>query len=265
MRPVPMELGTGTKVLVTGASRGIGEALARAFAERGCTLGLVARSEEELRAVAGSLPGEGHEALPADAGDPESVAEAIERFGVCDVVVANAGVARYLPFHELPLEEVERMTRINWLGTVYTLKAALPAMIDRGRGNVVVVSSGAGLRSFPQASVYGATKAAQRGFSEALRHELAGTGVSVTTVYPGEIKTHLHDHEREQMPGWYRPADAASPEPLAKRVVEGVERDRRAVYYPPIVRLLRIVHGLSPGLSDSMLRALRGRSAAPRR
>ena len=260
-----MELGADTRVLLTGASRGIGRALAEAFARRGCRLGLVARSAEELEQLAADLPGDGHRALPADVGDREQIEAAVAELGGCDVAVANAGIARYLPFQDLPPEELERQTAINWLGTAYTVKAALPGMLERGSGHIVIVSSGAGIRAFPQASVYGATKSAQRGFAEALRHELAATGVSLTTVYPGEIATHLHDHEKEAMPAWYRRDGLAQPEPLAEKVVEAVERDRSAVYYPPLVRLLRIVHGISPGLSDRMLRAMRGRSAAPRR
>jgi short-subunit dehydrogenase len=261
-----VQIGPGTRVLVTGASRGIGRAIAEAFAARGCTLGLAARSEDELRGLAQELPGGPHEALPADVGEPGSLSGAIERFGDCDVLVANAGVARYQLFQEMDVETVERMTRINWLGTVYAVKAALPRMLQRRHGQVVVVSSGAGYRSFPQAAVYGATKAAQRAFAEALRHDLAGTGVSVTVVYPGEIKTHLHDHEKAEMPDWYQGYDkAASPEPLAAAVVRGVERDERAVHYPPIVRVLRIVHGISPQAGDALLRRLRGSSAAPRR
>ena len=259
-----MVVGSGTRVLVTGASRGIGESLAWAFAERGCTLGLVARSEQELAALAASLPGDGHQALPADVGDRESVGASVRRFGEVDVLVANAGIAYYQPFGDLPLERAEQMTRVNWLGTLYTVDAALPGMLDRRRGQVVVISSGAGFRAFPHASVYGATKAAQRAFAEALRHELCGSGVSVTAVFPGEIRSQLHAHERDGMPRWYRSEDAADPDELAKRVVDAVEHDRRAVHYPPIVRVLRVVHGISPRASDAMLRALRGRSAAPR-
>src|SRR3954467_2579187 len=119
-------------------------------------------------------------------------------------------------------------------------------MIERGRGHIAIVSSGAGFRAFPQASVYGATKAAQRAFADALRHELAGTGVSVTTVFPGEIKSQLHAHERARMPEWYRSENAADPDELAKRVVEAVEGDRRAVHYPAIVKMLRMGTGPSP-------------------
>ena len=111
--------------------------------------------------------------------------------------------------------------------------------------------------------MYGATKAAQRGFGEALRHELKGSGVGVTMVYPGQIHSALHDHERERMPAWYKPARTSPPEPLAEAIVEGVEKGSREVFYPRNVRLLRIVHGLRPGLADLMLRRIMDRSAAP--
>jgi NADP-dependent 3-hydroxy acid dehydrogenase YdfG len=263
-----MDVGSGTRALVTGASRGIGRAIAETLAARGTTVGLAARSADELEALAEALPGE-HMVLRCDVGDSESVASAVERFiseaGGLDLVVANAGIAKYGPFREMDQETVERMTQINWLGTVYTVHAALPHLLDRAHGHIAIVSSGAGHRSFPQAAVYGATKAAQRMFGEALRHELGGTGVSLTMVYPGEIATALHDHEKETMPDWYRGGPQAAPAgALAQRVVTAIERDARAVYHPPIVRLLGAVHGLSPQLSDRLLRALRGASAAPR-
>jgi short-subunit dehydrogenase len=127
------------------------------------------------------------------------------------------------------------------------------------------VASGAGLRAFPSAAGYGATKAAQRAFAEALRHELSGSGVSLTTVFPGEIDTALHDHEKDPLPAWYRGGDAAAgPERLAAAVLRGVERDRRAVFYPPVVRLLGL-NGIAPRATDRILRRLRGATAAPRR
>jgi short-subunit dehydrogenase len=260
-----MELGAGTRVLVTGASRGIGEAIARAFAARGCTLGLVARSRERLDQLAASLPGTGHRALEGDVAEAASIGAAVREFGKVDVLVANAGVTHYMPFAELPLEKAEEMNRVNWLGTLYTVKAALPGMLERRRGHIVVISSGGGVRGFPWAAVYNGTKAAQRGFAEALRHELHGTGVSVTTVYPGEIETSLHDHELDRMPDWYQLDRRSPPGPLAEKVVEAVEHDRREVFYPPVVRLLRVVNGITPRGADVMLRRILGESAAPRR
>jgi short-subunit dehydrogenase len=103
-------------------------------------------------------------------------------------------------------------------------------------------------------------------FAEALRHELAGTGVSLTTVYPGEIATSLHDHEKDRMPAWYRGGpDAAPPSELADRIVAAVEDDERSVYYPALVRALGLVHGVNARAGDALLRRLRGDSAAPRR
>lgn len=263
-----MRIGPGTRALVTGASRGIGRAVASALAARGATIGLAARSEGDLRALAARLPG-AHHVLPCDVGDRDSVGAAVESFlgaaGGLDLVIANAGVAHYGPFADQPLDHAERMTRINWLGTLYTVSAALPHLLDRAEGHVVVVSSGAGLRSFPFAAVYGATKSAQRGFGEALRHELSGSGVGLTMVYPGEIASSLHDHEKETMPDWYRGGpDAVPAEKLAEALIAAVEADARALHYPRLVRLLGIAHGISPKLGDRVLRILRGGTAAPR-
>jgi short-subunit dehydrogenase len=259
-----MRIDGTTRALVTGASRGIGRELAGALAARGATVGLVSRTADD--ALARSV-GPRAVALAADVGERASVEAAVARFareaGGLDLVVANAGIAYYGPFRDQDVALVEEMTRVNWLGTVYTVKAALGHFA--GRGHIVVVSSGAGLRAFPSAAGYGATKAAQRAFAEALRHELDGTGVSVTTVFPGEIATHLHDHEKDSMPAWYRAGErAADPGRLAAAVVRAVERDRRAVSFPAVVRLLGI-NGLAPRFADAVVRRLRGESAAPRR
>ena len=250
---------------MTGASRGIGAAIARAFAARGATLGLLARSGDELEALRSELPGEGHVALTADVTDRKDLSGALEQFGQLDVLVANAGVANYGRFVDQDPGLAERMTTINWYGTLNSVRAALPAMLARGRGHIVVISSAAALRTFPEAAVYGATKSAQRGFAAALRQELSGTGVSVTTVFPGETKSHLHAHERETMPEWYGSDRAVDPEPLGERVVVAVERDKRHLHHPPIVRMLGLAEGLSPRLADFLLRRLRGRAAAPRK
>jgi short-subunit dehydrogenase len=252
-------------VPVTGATRGIGRATAEAFAERGCEMGLIARSSEALEELAHSLPGAGHEVLAADVGDRAAVADAVRQFERVDVAVANAGRADYMPFLEMDLDTVEAMTRLNWLGTVYTVAAVLPGMVERGAGHLVIVSSGAGLRAFPEAAVYGATKAAQRVFAEALWHELDGTGVSLTVVYPGEVRSALHDHQQGELPEWRRGNEEAPPEPLARQIIDAVQRDRQAVYYPRLVRALRVTNGISPQLSDLVLRRARGRSSAPRR
>ena len=264
-----MQIQPGTRALITGPSRGIGRALARELAGRGAVLGLAARSRPELESLAAELPGD-HHVLVCDVGDRASVETAVSGFisraGGLELVVANAGVAHYGPFHAQDVEKAEQMTRVNWLGTLYTVNAALPHLLSRAEGHLVIVSSGAGWRAFPWAAVYGATKAAQRAFGEALRHELSGTGVSLTTVFPGEIASSLHDHDKANMPDWYRGGPNAAPaSALAAAVVRGVEADARSVFFPPLVRLLAGVHGLSPRVSDAVLRRLRGGTAAPRR
>jgi short-subunit dehydrogenase len=262
-----MRIEPGTRAIVTGASRGIGRATTAALAARGARVGLVARGREELERVAGELPGEPI-VLPADIGRRADVETAVDEFarraGGVDLVVANAGIAHYAPFYELPIERAEEMVRVNLLGTLYTVKAALPHMLDRASGHVVVVASGASLRAFPWAATYGATKAAQSAFAEALRHELSGTGVSVSTIFPGEIATELHAHERERMPDWYRGADAIPPERVAEAIVSAVEEDRRTAFVPAIVRVLGI-NAFAPRFADRLLARLRGATAAPRR
>jgi short-subunit dehydrogenase len=259
-----MRIDGDTRALVTGATRGIGLALCERLAARGARLGLVARGGDAVRELAARLPGE-HVPLPADVGDRAAVARAVAEFGPFDLVVANAGMAHYGPLREQTPEQAEEMTRVNWLGTLWTVQCTLPHLLAAGRGHIVVVSSGAGLHSFPQAAVYGATKAAQRMYADALWHELDGTGVSVTTVFPGEIATGFHDHQRDRLPAW-RAAQAGAPVgPLADAILRGVERDARHVYHPPIVRVLGIAQGISPAVTDALLRRLRGVSAAPRR
>ena len=259
----------GTRAFITGASRGIGAALAEALAARGATVGLAARTTGELEELAARLPGTQH-AIACDVTSADSVRDALARFdelaGGIDLLVANAGITHYGPYRDQPLEQQLQMSEVNWHGTLRTVHHGLPYLLDRGRGHIVVVSSGAALRSFPSAAVYGGTKAAQRMFAEALRHELDGTGVSLTTIYPGEIATSLHDHEQDRMPAWYRGGPSAAPaSELAARIIAAVEADDRAVYYPGLVRLLQTLHNLSPRASDMLLRRLRGSADAPRR
>lgn len=262
-----MRVDSTTRAIVTGASRGIGRATARALARRGARLGLVARSEDALTELAAELAGD-PVVLVADVADRDSIAGAVKRFvdeaGGLELAVANAGLAHYGPFFDQPIKHAEEMVRINVLGTIYTVRAAMEPMLDRAAGHLVVVSSGAGLRAFPWGAVYGATKAADRGFAEALRHELSGTGVGVTTVLPGEVETDLHSHQRDKLPDWRRDENTIPAEQVAEAIVAGVEQDRREVHVPPAVRALGL-NGLAPRLTDRLVAALRGPSAAPRR
>jgi short-subunit dehydrogenase len=260
----------GIKAVVTGASRGIGQALSTELAGRGARLGLMARGKEALEDFAGDLPASpdgAHATAVADVSKWGQTSRGIDRLakrlGGIDLLVANAGVLHYGPFLEQEIEEAEAMVNVNVFGTLYTVKAALRHMIAGRAGHIVIVSSAAGLRSFPWGAVYGGTKAFGRGFAEALRHELAGTGISVTAVYPGEYGTTILDHQRDRLPAWRTNEEERPVSELVEAIVKGIEDDARAVYAPPAVRVLGL-SGIAPRLTDQILVRIRGRSAAPR-
>jgi len=240
------------------------------LARRGARLGLMARGKEGLEELAKELPASPagpHVTAVADVSKWGQTSRAIDRLAKrldrIDLLAANAGVLHYSPFADQDLEDAERMVQTNVFGTLYTVKASLPHMLGRGPGHIVVLSSAAGLRSFPWGAVYGGTKAFDRGFAEALRHELAGTGVSVTTVYPGEFGTTILAHQRDRLPAWRSNDEERPVSQLVAAILKGVEDDARAVYAPPIVRILGL-SGIVPRLTDRLLVRIRGRSAAPR-
>jgi 3-oxoacyl-[acyl-carrier protein] reductase len=176
----------GKVALVTGASRGIGAAAARALAAEGVSLALASRSGDDL-----GLPGA--VARPCDVRTPADleaiVSEAVERFGRLDIVVANAGVGAYGPFLDLPPEQLEEMIDVNVKGTLYAARAALPHLIASGEGDFVTLASEAGRRGLPYEAVYCSSKFAQVGFTRALDHELREQGVRCTNVCPGGVAT----------------------------------------------------------------------------
>jgi 3-oxoacyl-[acyl-carrier protein] reductase len=176
----------GKVALVTGASRGIGAAAARALAAEGVSLALASRSGDDL-----GLPNA--VARPCDVrtqADLEAiVSEAVERFGRLDIVVANAGVGAYGPFLDLPPEQLEEMIDVNVKGTLYAARAALPHVIASGEGDFVTLASEAGRRGLPYEAVYCSSKFAQVGFTRALDHELREHGVRCTNVCPGGVAT----------------------------------------------------------------------------
>jgi 3-oxoacyl-[acyl-carrier protein] reductase len=176
----------GKVALVTGASRGIGAAVARALAREGASLGLASRSGDDLGI-------EGAVAAPTDVRRPEDVdrivAGTVERFGRLDIVVANAGVGAYAPFLELDPEHLEEIIDVNVKGLLYTVRAALPHLLDSGEADLVTLASVAGLRGLPLETVYCASKFAQVGFTRSLDHELRQRGVRCTNVCPGGVAT----------------------------------------------------------------------------
>ncbi|MDP5238621.1 SDR family oxidoreductase [Uliginosibacterium sp. 31-16] len=201
------------RVFITGASSGIGAALARAYAARGATLGLVARRAEALEALLAGLPGE-HGIYVADVTAPEQLAVAarqfIERFGLPDVVIANAGVsAGTLTEEQGDLAVFERVLRTNLLGMVATFQPFIMAMRRAHAGQLVGISSVAGVRGLPGAGAYSASKAAVSRYLESLRVELRGSGVRVSEIRPGYIRTPMTAVNRYAMPFIIDADDAA--------------------------------------------------------
>jgi NAD(P)-dependent dehydrogenase (short-subunit alcohol dehydrogenase family) len=176
----------GKVALVTGASKGIGAAVAHALAQDGVRLGLASRAGTDL-GIDGAL---GRACDVREAGAIASFADEVaERFGGLDIVVVNAGVGSYGPFLELPAEEMEEIVDVNVKGTLYTLRAALPHLLRSDEADVVTIASEAGRRGLPLEAVYCASKFAQVGLTAALDHELRPHGIRCTNVCPGGVAT----------------------------------------------------------------------------
>ena len=176
----------GKAALVTGASRGIGRAVAQQLAAAGVGLGLASRSGDDLGL-------DGVVARPCDVRNPADldaiVGETVDRFGRLDILVANAGVGAYGPFLELAPEHLEEMIDVNVKGTLYAVRAALPHLLESGEADLVTIASEAGRRGLPLEAVYCASKFAQVGFTRAMDHELRERGVRCTNICPGGVAT----------------------------------------------------------------------------
>jgi NADP-dependent 3-hydroxy acid dehydrogenase YdfG len=176
----------GKVAFITGASRGIGAAVARSLSSEGVALGLASRSADDL-----GLPDA--LGLSCDVRDirqvEAAVAATVERFGRLDICVANAGVGSYHTLAETPLEHIENMIDVNLKGTIYAIRASIPHLIAGGEGDVVTVASEAGRRGLPGEAVYCASKFGQVGLTRALDHELREHSVRCTNVCPGGVAT----------------------------------------------------------------------------
>ena len=175
----------GKVALITGASRGIGAAVARQLAAQGVQLGLASRSGDDLGLDAVAQPCDVRRQADLDS----IVAATVERFGRLDILVANAGVGAYGPFLDLSPEHLDEMIDVNLKGTLYAVRAALPHLVESGAADIVTVASEAGRRGLPFEAVYCASKFGQVGFTRALDHELREHGVRCSNVCPGGVAT----------------------------------------------------------------------------
>jgi short-subunit dehydrogenase len=222
-------------ILITGASSGIGRGLATELARRGGAVGLLARRESALRMIAKEIEDAGGRALalPADVTDGKAVGAAASelagKFGGIDVLIANAGIAGRAgstSATDLDPSEVEEVLRVNVLGAVNAVAAVLPAMTARGSGQLVGISSLAAYRGLPKSGAYCASKAALSVFFESVRLDLTGTGVEVTIIHPGFIKTPLTAGRHAQMPFLMELEDGV------EKILHAIETHRRSYAFP---------------------------------
>lgn len=228
---MPNAFANGVAV-ITGASSGIGWALAKVLAGEGCKVGLIARRQEQLVQLADEIRQTGGVAAlaPADVGNQEEVTAAIRQIatslGPVDLLIANAGVGWPTLLDPVNVHQVETMFRVNVLGVVYAIAAVLPDMLRRGRGHLAAVSSLAAYKGMPGESGYSGSKAAVNSYMEGLRIQLRTRGIHVTTICPGFIRTPMTAVNKFHMP-WLMEADEA-----ARRIARALARKRKVYNFP---------------------------------
>jgi short-subunit dehydrogenase len=235
--------------IVTGASSGIGAATARELAARGAKVVLAARRKKELDAQVRHIMAAGGEAMavPTDMADPQLVGnlvdETLRAFGRVDVLVNGAGANWRASFAETPVADITRLMNVNLLGSILLTRAALPGMLERRHGAIISIGSLSGRVAMEP--LYSATKYGLRGFSLALRRQLAGTGISVSLVAPGNIRTAMTEDFQARMPG---------PELVATTIARLVMHPRREVIVPRRHQLIAWLEAGLPDLADFVYR-----------
>jgi short-subunit dehydrogenase len=246
-----MELGDRT-VLLTGATGGIGHAIARACAARGARLVLTGRRIEVLEELAREL---GAESVAVDLADREQLRRLLDEHGDADVLIANAALPATGLISELSVEQIDRMLDVNLRAPIMMAQRMVPAMLAAGRGHIVFMSSLSGKVSSAYSSLYNATKFGMRGFAGALREELHGTPVGVSTVFPGFIRdAGMFANSGMDVPRGVR---TRSPQDVADATVRAIERDVREVDVAPLsLRAGAAVAGVAPELASRVQRRM---------
>jgi short-subunit dehydrogenase len=255
-----MEL-AGRTALLTGATGGLGRAIAAALAGRGAKLSLSGRRREALEKLAAQLPGDGHSVLPIDLAEAGAAERLAADAGAVDVLVANAGLPGTGRLTDFTADQVTRALRVNLEAPMLLARALEPAMLERGSGHMVFVASLSGKSATPLSSVYNATKFGLRGFALGLRADLDPSGIGVSIVSPGTIRE----------AGMYADSGAppitglgtSSPSQVAEAVLKAIERNKVEIGVAPLQQRLLAHFALSsPGVSVKIASGSAGQKAA---
>jgi uncharacterized protein len=243
---------SGAHVLLTGATGGLGHAIARALAARGATLTLTGRRSEVLEPLAAELGGR---AVAADLADPAAPARLLAEAGQVDVLVANAALPGSGALRSFSEEQIDRALTVNLRAPVLLAHGLIDGMVDRGRGHLVFMSSLAGRAAPTGSSIYSATKFGLRGFGLGLREDLAGTGVGVSVILPGFIsEAGMFAESGAKLPpyiGTKRPGD------VARAVVKAIEQNRAELDVAPLpLRAGAVLASIAPGPVGAVQRKL---------
>lgn len=252
-----MSLVDGT-VLVTGASGGLGQAIARAFAARGAQVILSGRRRELLESLGAEL---GARVIPCDLSDRAEVEGLLEAAGDVDVLVANAGLPATGHIAELSQAQIDTMLEVNLRAPIALARGLIPGMVERGQGHLVFVSSLSGKVASPVSSLYNATKFGLRGFSLAVREDLRASGIGASVILPGFISDAgmFADSQARLPPG----VGTRTPEDVAAAILTAVERNRAEVSVAPLgLRLASSFAGLFPSVAAALARLTGGNKVA---
>jgi len=243
---------SGSSVLLTGASGGLGQAIARALRQRGANLILTGRRVEVLEPLASELDAR---ALAVDLAAPAEVERLVAEAGDVDILVANAALPASGALSSFTVEEIDRALAVNLRAPIVLARELAPAMVERGRGHLLFMSSLSGKAATPGTSLYNATKYGLRGFASALRADLRASGVGVSAVFPGFIRDAgmFAEADVKLPPG----VGTRSPEHVAQAVLAAIERNRGEVDVAPLpLRVSAAFAGLAPELAAALARRL---------